>query len=111
MGRSFYTPKEFSEIWGVHVNSVYFWIKNNMLPGTRRCKIVERFRYYIPIASAPPRLYPGPKPGRRFKAAKDMPPWDESIEDDSHGQISDEKWEEMARHSIAIQPEEESTVS
>ena len=59
-----YTPKEFSDLWRVHINTVYRWIRMGLLPGTKKIKCANLYR--IPICSAPPRIYPGPKPGRRI---------------------------------------------
>lgn len=125
MGKSFLRPREYAEMWRVHINTVYHWLRLGLLPGARAVKCCQRRLHYIPIGVVPPRLYPGPCPGRRrTELPEDIPPWDPSHDPSYHpadhqktidfqrqlienqitiNQISDEDWEMIASETQAIQ--------
>lgn len=117
MSKSYYRPSEYAELWGVHKNTVYHWIRCGVLPGVKSVKVCRRRHHYIPVGVIPPRLFPGPKPlRRRVMPPDDMPPWEgpdiappqSSIEaymqanQISIDQLTDEDWEVMASQSAAI---------
>lgn len=120
----YYRPSEYAKLWGVHINTVYFWIKNKYLPGVKSVKVSVRRHHFIPIGVVPPLLFPGPKPSeRRVDPPEDMPPWEGpekspvhlpegvSMEDFlrenqiSIDQINDDDWEVKVRQAMAIQAE------
>lgn len=55
------TPRVFAMMHGVHINTVYYWIQEGVIP-CRRQLIFLRHRYYIPIEAKAPVLKPGPHP-------------------------------------------------
>lgn len=54
------TPKEFALMHHVHYNTVYFWIKNGMIPYENTPAGISN-RYRIPFVARPPFLKPGPR--------------------------------------------------
>ena len=67
MACQYLNPREYADFWGVHYTTVYRWLSAGLLPGVIVQKLFQSIRYYIPVNTPPPRLYPGPKPGRRAK--------------------------------------------
>lgn len=113
-------PPEYARMWGVHLNTVYHWIKCGYLPGVISRRISQRKNHYIPIGVVPPRLFPGPLPGRRqLLPPEDVPPWEPedhngmlpkgvSMEDFLRDhqitidQLTDEKWEVKSKQCQAL---------
>ena len=54
------TPRKYAAMWGMHVNSVYYWIKIGAIHAYKY-KIFQRYRYQIPINQPVPALKGGPK--------------------------------------------------
>ena len=59
------TPKQYAAYWDIHYNTVYNWIHKGILKNVKAERIYERYRYYIPLGTLPPRPFPGPPKNRR----------------------------------------------